>query len=170
MPGHRGCRRDPLRGIHGLPGTVRKARLAAGQAILIQGANGGVGGFAVQLARQAGARIVALAKPEHHDAVRKLGAEIVFDYRDADLVAKVRAETEGSYSIDIMLEVANPGDALKSLGFIHYNGQLLSIDPLPVMANVPPYTLHPCTRWRWAARISPVICRPSVISRRLAMS
>lgn len=121
-------------------GIFRKARLEAGQTILVQGANGGVGGFTVQLAKQAGARVIGLAKAEHHATVRKLGADIVFDYRDPDLLAKVRVETEGGYGVDVMLEVANPGDARKSLAFIHYNGHLVSVDPLPVMTNVPSYT------------------------------
>jgi NADPH2:quinone reductase len=130
----------PCAGYTAYQALFRKARLEAGQTILVQGANGGVGGFAVQLARQAGAKVIALARPEHHAAVRKLGADIVFDYRDADLPSKVRAETEGGYGVDVVLEVANPGDARKSLAFIHYNGHLVSIDPLPVMTDVPSYT------------------------------
>lgn len=121
-------------------GLFRKAHLEGGQTILVQGANGGVGGFAVQLAHAAGARVIALAKPEHHDAVRRLGADVIFDYRDPDLVRKVRAETEGGYGVDVMLEVVNPGDARKSLAFVRYNGHLVCIDPLPNMADVPSYT------------------------------
>lgn len=130
----------PCAGYTAYQALFRKARLEAGQTILVQGANGGVGGFAVQLAHQAGARVIGLARPDHHDAVRRLGADVVFDYRDADLVDKVKAETEGGYGVDVMLEVANPGDARKSLAFIRYNGHLVSIDPLPVMTEVPAYT------------------------------
>ena len=39
-----------------------------------------------------------------------------------------------------MLEVVNPGDARKSLAYLHYNGHLVSVDPLPVMTDVPSYT------------------------------
>ena len=130
----------PCAGYTAYQALFHKAHLQAGQTILVQGSNGGVGGFAVQLAHAAGARVIALAKPEHHAAVRKLGADVVFDYRHPDLLAMVKAETEGGFGVDIMLEVVNPGDARKSLAFIRYNGQLLSIDPLPNMANVPSYT------------------------------
>ena len=130
----------PCAGYTAYQGLFRKAHLAAGQTILVQGANGGVGGFATQLAHHAGARVIGLARPEHHAAVRRLGADIVLDYRDPDLLARVRAESEGGQGVDVMLEVVNPGDARRSLAFLHYNGHLVSIDPLPVMTEVPPYT------------------------------
>lgn len=130
----------PCAGYTAYQALFRKARIDAGQTILIQGANGGVGGFAVQLAAAAGARVIGLARREHHDTVRRLGADEVLDYRDADLVAKVRALTGGGYGVDVMIEVANPGDARKSLAFIRYNGHLVSVDPLPVMTEVPSYT------------------------------
>ncbi|WP_033443158.1 medium chain dehydrogenase/reductase family protein [Saccharothrix sp. NRRL B-16314] len=65
------------------------AKVAAGQTVLVHGANGGVGSTLVQLARLAGARVVGTASPRHHDAVRALGAAPV-DYRDTDLPARVR--------------------------------------------------------------------------------
>jgi len=130
----------PCAGYTAYQALFRKAKIERGQTLLVQGANGGVGGFAVQLGVAAGARVIALAKREHHEAVRRLGAEIVLDYRDDDLAGKVRALTEGGYGVDVMLEVANPGDARKSFAFIHYNGQLVSVDPLPNMSEVPAYT------------------------------
>lgn len=130
----------PCAGYTAYQALFRKARLEAGDVILVQGANGGVGGFATQLAHQAGARVIALTRPEHFAAVRRFGADVVLDYRDPDLLAKVKAETEGGYGVDVMLEVANPGDARTSLAFVRYNGHLVSVDPLPVMTDVPSYT------------------------------
>lgn len=130
----------PCAGYTAYQALFRKAKIERDQTLLVQGANGGVGGFAVQLGAAAGVHVIALAKREHHEAVRRLGAGAVLDYRDDDLVAKVRALTEGGYGVDVMLEVANPGDARKSFAFIHYNGQLVSVDPLPNMTEVPAYT------------------------------
>ncbi|MDX3974722.1 zinc-binding dehydrogenase [Shinella sp.] len=130
----------PCAGYTAYQALFRKARIEAGQTVLVQGANGGVGGFATQLAHQAGAKVIALTRAEHFDAVRAFGADVVFDYRDPDLLQKVKAETEGGYGVDVMVEVANPGDARKSLAFVHYNGHLVSVDPLPVMTDVPSYT------------------------------
>ncbi|MBB5755098.1 zinc-binding dehydrogenase [Prosthecomicrobium pneumaticum] len=130
----------PCAGYTAYQALFRKVKIEAGQTVLVQGANGGVGGFAVQLAATAGARVIGLARAEHHAAVRRLGAETVLDYRDADLAPRIRALTEGGHGVDVMIEVANPGDARTSFAFIHYNGHLVSIDPLPNLAEVKPYT------------------------------
>jgi NADPH2:quinone reductase len=118
---------------------VRKARIEAGQTILVQGASGAVGGFAVQIARLAGATVIALARPGNAAAVRALGADHVFQPDDPRLGEQVRGLTRG-YGADIMLEVVNPGDARRSLELIRYNGQLLCIDPMPDLSRVSPYT------------------------------
>jgi NADPH:quinone reductase-like Zn-dependent oxidoreductase len=68
----------------------RKARVGAGQTILVHGANGGVGTTLVQLARHAGIRVIATASPRHHDALLRLGTEPI-DYNDPDLASRVRA-------------------------------------------------------------------------------
>ena len=56
------------------------AGLRAGQRVLINGAGGGVGGFAVQLAKRAGAFVIATASPRSADAVRAQGADQIIDY------------------------------------------------------------------------------------------
>ncbi len=66
----------------------RKARIAAGQTILVHGANGGVGSTLVQLARHAGVRVIGTAAPRHHDRLRGLGVTPI-DYR-SDVPAAVR--------------------------------------------------------------------------------
>ena len=66
-----------------------RAKVRSGQTVLVLGAGGGVGTILVQLARQAGARVIGTAGPRHHEALRALGAEPI-DYRDPDLAARVR--------------------------------------------------------------------------------
>lgn len=66
----------------------RKARVRAGQTILVHGANGGVGTILVQLARLAGVRVIGTASPRHHDRLRELGV-IPIDYH-GDVAAAVR--------------------------------------------------------------------------------
>lgn len=56
------------------------AALREGQRVLINGAGGGVGGFAVQLAKRAGAFVIATASPRSADAVRAQGADQIIDY------------------------------------------------------------------------------------------
>jgi NADPH:quinone reductase-like Zn-dependent oxidoreductase len=55
-------------------------RPLAGAAVLVNGAGGGIGGFAVQLARHAGAHVTATASPRSASTVRALGADVVHDY------------------------------------------------------------------------------------------
>lgn len=67
-----------------------KAKVQAGQTVLVTGAAGGVGSILVQLARNAGVHVIGTASPRHHEALRALGVEPI-DYRDPDLAARVRA-------------------------------------------------------------------------------
>jgi NADPH:quinone reductase-like Zn-dependent oxidoreductase len=67
----------------------RKARVRAGQTILVHGANGGVGSVLVQLAQAADVKVIGTASARHHDALRERGV-IPVDYRTEDVVARVR--------------------------------------------------------------------------------
>ncbi|WP_406514331.1 medium chain dehydrogenase/reductase family protein [Streptomyces sp. NBC_00161] len=72
----------------------RKARVRAGQTVLVHGANGGVGSILVQLALAAGAQVIGTASARHHDALRALGVAPV-DYRSGNVPARVRALAPG---------------------------------------------------------------------------
>lgn len=72
----------------------RAAKVRAGQAVLVHGANGGVGSTLVQLARLAGAQVVGTASPRHHDSLRAQGV-VPVDYRAPDAVARIRAAAPG---------------------------------------------------------------------------
>jgi len=72
----------------------RSARTTAGQTIVVHGANSGVGGILVQLARHAGIRVIGTASPRHHSALRAAGVEPL-DYSDPELLARVLALSPG---------------------------------------------------------------------------
>jgi NADPH:quinone reductase-like Zn-dependent oxidoreductase len=78
---------------------LTRARVAAGETVLVTGASGGVGSAVVQLAKRRGARVVAMASPAKAAAVGALGAERVLD-RDADLLGLLGAE-----SVDVVVDV-----------------------------------------------------------------
>jgi NADPH:quinone reductase len=63
--------------------------------VLITGAAGGLGHFAVQIARAIGARVIGTASPQHHEFVHKLGAEVVVDHTQSNWPEQVRTETSG---------------------------------------------------------------------------
>ncbi|MHB8572591.1 MAG: NADP-dependent oxidoreductase [Candidatus Dormibacteria bacterium] len=79
-------------GVAGVTALVmlEAAGVAAGDAILIIGASGGVGSFAVQMARHAGARVLAVGRAENEQYLKSLGATEVIDYTAGDLIPAVR--------------------------------------------------------------------------------
>lgn len=98
----------PLAGLSALQ-SVERSGLTEGDTVLVHNAAGGVGSFAVQLARHRGARVIGTASAGKHDYVRSLGAEPV-EY-GAPLVDQVRALAPDG--IDVVLDYAG-GDALDS--------------------------------------------------------
>ncbi|MGI5219329.1 zinc-binding dehydrogenase [Nocardia sp. CA-290969] len=75
--------------------------IKTGEVVLVQAAAGGVGQAAVRLARHYGARVIATASPEKHDAVKALGADEVLDSRRPDLAEEIIRITGG---VDLVLE------------------------------------------------------------------
>jgi NADPH:quinone reductase-like Zn-dependent oxidoreductase len=93
----------PLAGITALL-SVDAVELSEGDTVLIVGATGGVGSFAVQLAANAGARVIAPALPEDEDYLRDLGASDVIP-RDGDVPAAVRSLTHDG--VDALIDLVN---------------------------------------------------------------
>jgi NADPH:quinone reductase-like Zn-dependent oxidoreductase len=90
----------PTVGLTAWQALFEYADLAAGQRVLVNGAAGGVGGYAVQLAKNAGAYVVATASGASADRVRQAGADEVVDHTTTDLATAV---TE---PVDIVLNLA----------------------------------------------------------------
>ena len=80
----------PCVGLTALQGLRDKARLKAGQSVLIVGASGGVGTMAVQIARTMGVEVVAVCSTANVDLVRSLGATRVIDYLKQDVLLETQ--------------------------------------------------------------------------------
>jgi NADPH:quinone reductase-like Zn-dependent oxidoreductase len=75
-------------GMTALQGLCEKAQLQAGQRVLINGAGGGVGTFAVQIAKWLGAHVTAVTRAESIDVVRSIGADEIIDHRSEDFTRR----------------------------------------------------------------------------------
>jgi NADPH:quinone reductase-like Zn-dependent oxidoreductase len=80
----------PLAGLTALQIVRDEMGVGPGDRVLVQAAAGGVGSFAVQIAKDAGAHVIATASAANHDYLRDLGADEVVDYTAEDVVAAVR--------------------------------------------------------------------------------
>lgn len=96
-----------------------------GQRMLVIGATGGVGMFAVQLAAAAGVEVIATATPDDADYVRGLGAADVIDHTSRDVVVETRARYPDG--VDVILDVVNAGPAIvASAGAARAGGRVVS--------------------------------------------
>jgi len=89
----------PIAGLTALQGLRDKGQIQPGQQVLINGASGGVGTFAVQIAKAFGTEVTAVCHTRHVDLVRSLGADHVVDYTREDF-------TRGAARFDLLLDVA----------------------------------------------------------------
>ena len=70
----------PLAALTAWQALIDVAKLSAGQTALIHGGSGGVGSFAVQIAKARGARVIATASTRNQDLLKQLGADVAIDY------------------------------------------------------------------------------------------
>jgi NADPH:quinone reductase-like Zn-dependent oxidoreductase len=101
----------PLAGVSALQ-AVEAVDPKAGQAVLVVGAAGGIGSFAVQILKANGAHVIAVAGPANAEYVKKLGADEVIDYTSQDVVATVKAAHS---QIDGIVDTASTAEALALL-------------------------------------------------------
>ncbi|QFZ18685.1 NADP-dependent oxidoreductase [Saccharothrix syringae] len=84
----------PLVGLTAYQALFDHGRLKAGQRVLVNGAGGPVGGYAVQLAKQAGAHVIATAGPRSAEAVKTAGADEVVDHTTTDVLSAVTEQVD----------------------------------------------------------------------------
>ena len=94
-----------------------------GRTVLVNGAGGGVGHLAVQVAKWKGARVIAVASGKHEALLRDLGADAFIDY------TKAAAETQAR-DVDLVIDAVGGADMERFLGVIKPGGALFLVNPL----------------------------------------
>lgn len=109
----------PLAGLTAWQMLVDVAHIEAGQRVLVNGAAGGVGHLAVQVAKDLGADVVATARPEKHEFVRSLGAAEIIDHTSVDVAEAVEP-------VDVVIELVGGEVCIRMLDTLRPGGLLVS--------------------------------------------
>ena len=117
---HVECAAAGLAALTALVSIEDTLQVKAGETVLIHGGAGGVAGFAVQLAKHLGARVISTASAANHDYVRGLGADTVIDYRTQDFTRVVSG-------CDAVFDTVGGDVTARSFAVLRAGGRLASI-------------------------------------------
>lgn len=109
----------PLAGLTAWQGLFKFGHLEKDQRVLIHGASGGVGSFAVQFAKWKGAYVIGTGAPENLAFIKQLGADEAIDYKNDRFEEKVR-------DIDLVLDLIGKDTQQRSLEVIKPGGRLIT--------------------------------------------
>lgn len=114
----------PLVGLTAWQALIEKANLKKGQKVFIQAGSGGVGTFAIQLAKYLGATVATTASSTNIEFLKNLGADIVIDYKNEDFETILK-------DYDLVLNSQDTKTLEKSLRILKPNGKIISISGPP---------------------------------------
>jgi NADPH:quinone reductase-like Zn-dependent oxidoreductase len=110
----------PIGALTAWQGLFDRAKLKAGERVLVHGGSGAVGIFAIQLAKAQGAHVIATASERNQELVRELGADEVIDYR------KERFEDRVG-KVDVVFDTAGGETLQRSWNVLNEGGRLITI-------------------------------------------
>jgi NADPH:quinone reductase-like Zn-dependent oxidoreductase len=125
----------PMGALTAWQALVDVAKLEQGQTVLIHGGSGGVGSFAVQIAKARGARVLATASTANQDLLKQLGADVAVDYTKSKFedVAK---------DVDAVLDPVGKETLARSYDVVKKGGIVMSLVALPDRAEVQKRGIH----------------------------
>ena len=110
----------PLAALTAWQALIDIGKIENGQTVLIHGGSGGVGSFAIQIAKAHGARVIATASTANQDVLKQLGAEVAIDY------TKQKFE-EIAHDIDLVLDPVGRDTLARSYGVVKKGGIVVTI-------------------------------------------
>jgi NADPH:quinone reductase len=116
----------PLAGGTAYEAIVRRLAVRVGETILIHGGAGGVGSFAVQIAKASGARVLTSAGADNQDTLKKLGADVAIDYSSEDAFEVALDDTDGG-GVDAVFDTVGGDLIARSVQATRPFGRLASI-------------------------------------------
>jgi NADPH:quinone reductase-like Zn-dependent oxidoreductase len=119
----------PLAALTAWQALVDVAKLSPGQTVLIHGGSGGVGSFAIQIAKARGAKVTATASTPNQDLLKALGADVAVDYTKAKFedVAK---------NVDVVLDSVGKDTLARSYGVVKKGGFIATLVATPDQAEL----------------------------------
>lgn len=119
----------PLAALTAQQALFDHGQLASGQTVLIHGAAGGVGHFAVQLAKARGATVIATASAANHEFLKRLGADVVIDYKSERFEERAK-------DVDVVLDTVGGDTLQRSYSVLKKGGVVVSIVAQPDQAKL----------------------------------
>lgn len=110
----------PLAATTAWQALIDTAHLSSGQTVLIHGGSGGVGSFAIQIAKARGARVLATASTANQDLLKQLGADVAIDY------TKTKFE-DIAKDVDVVLDVVGRDTLARSYGVVKKGGIIITL-------------------------------------------
>jgi len=114
----------PIVALTAWQALIDTAKLKAGQTVLIHGGSGGVGSFAIQIAKAHGAKVIATASTANQDLLKQLGADVAIDYtkQNFENIAK---------DVDVVLDSIGKDTLARSYGVVKKGGIIVSLVARP---------------------------------------
>ena len=114
----------PIAGMTAWQALVDTAKLSAGQTVLIHGGSGGVGSFAIQIAKARGVKVITTASTANQDFLKQLGADVTIDY------TKQKFE-DVAKDVDVVLDSIGRDTLARSYGVVKKGGIIVSLVARP---------------------------------------
>src|SRR5438552_14145605 len=119
----------PMGALTAWQALVDIAKLQPGQTILIHGGSGGVGSFAIQIAKALGARVIATASTANQDLLKRLGADVAVDYTKQKFEDIVK-------DVDVVMDTVGEDTLARSYGVVKKGGFIVSLVARPDRAEL----------------------------------